>query len=281
MYQEFKLTSVKDVSIMGYYWEAEEPCCIVLIIHGIGEYAGRFDRMANFLKEAHISALAMDLRGHGCSSGTRGHVAPRQAVLSDLDHLIEYAQQKHPKLPIFIYGHSLGGNIVLDHRQRGILAHVPRGYVVSSPWLLLTRKVSKFLYHYVKTMAKVKPEYQMSSEVNPLLLGNPQILMQEKHIGLIHGQITALAAIEGYEIGKRFAQGAMPAKNAPPFLLMHGDADELCSVEGSRSLAEIEKDHCTYIEWPNYYHELHNGNAVEDGETVIRLMIDWMKGLLL
>ena len=60
------------------------------------------------------------LRGHGRSQGVRGACAPRKEVLKDIDALIEYAQAFYPGVPIVMYGHSMGGNITLDYRARGV-----------------------------------------------------------------------------------------------------------------------------------------------------------------
>ena len=75
MYENFRVPS--NVSIAGYRWDCENPSHLVCLIHGIGEYQGRYDRMANHLNEAGIAVLGMDHRGHGLSEGVRGHTAPR------------------------------------------------------------------------------------------------------------------------------------------------------------------------------------------------------------
>jgi alpha-beta hydrolase superfamily lysophospholipase len=57
---------------------------------------------------------------------------------------------------------------------------------------------------------------------------------------------------------------------------MQGDEDMICNPEGSRILAQLEKDRCKYIEWPGLYHEIHNGSPTSDGMEVIRALIDWI-----
>lgn len=66
------------------------------LIHGIGEHAGRFSRVADYFNHAGIAVVSMDLRGHGRSQGVRGACAPRAEVLRDIDALIEYAQAFYP-----------------------------------------------------------------------------------------------------------------------------------------------------------------------------------------
>ena len=74
-----KMENWKDTP--GMWTDPEKVICIV---HGIGEYGGRFDRVAEAFREKNMAVLAFDLRGHGKSLGKRGHCAPRKDVLSDV-----------------------------------------------------------------------------------------------------------------------------------------------------------------------------------------------------
>jgi acylglycerol lipase len=96
---------------------------------------------------------------------------------------------------------------------------------------------------------------------------------------LIHGKITVKTALEGLEIAEKLLNGNLePNGSEPPkpFLLMHGDRDMICDPIGSRRLAELEKENCCYIEWPDLLHEIHNGSQTSDGMEVIRTMNDWI-----
>ena len=67
-----------------------------------------------------------------------------------------------------------------------------------------------------------------------------------------------------------------------PTLLMHGDADKICDVNGSRKIAKrlTEKgDTLEYVELEGLYHEIHNGNAESTGDEVIDKMKEWIKAL--
>ncbi len=61
--------------------------------------------------------IGFDLRGHGKSGGPRGHFSFEEG-LDDIDLLISQAQQLYPGKPIFLYGHSLGGLLVLDYAMK-------------------------------------------------------------------------------------------------------------------------------------------------------------------
>lgn len=277
MYRNFKLES--DTELIGYEWKGNKPRFVVCLVHGIGEYAGRYDRTGEVFKEAGIAMVGMDLRGHGLSTGTRGHASPRESVLRDVDRLVEFAQREYPDIPVFLYGHSMGGNIALDYRRRGTYRNVPAAYIVTAPWIILQRQIPGYLYRFALMMSKIKPDFQMSSKINPETLGNVEIISKQEDKHLIHGKISVKTALEGLEIAGLLMndslkpQGEEPLK---PMLLMHGDADMVCDPEGSRILAQLEKDRCSYMEWKGMYHEIHNGGQKSDGMEVILTMADWI-----
>jgi len=278
MYRNFELES--DVKLIGYEWKGEQSRSVVCLVHGIGEHAGRYDRTGEAFKESGIALVGMDLRGHGLSSGKRGHTSPRKSILKDIDGLIEYCLRKYPGIPLFLYGHSMGGNIALDYRKRGKYRAAPHGYVATSPWIILQRKIPRYLYLFSEMMAMVKPDFLMNSEIKDETLGNLEIIDKQASHHLRHGKISVKTALEGIEIGEALLNNRLEIRGdepLKPLLLMQGDADKICDPEGSRRIAQVEGDLCTYIEWEGLYHELHNGSPTADGMDVIRAMIDWIQ----
>ena len=283
MYQRFDLNE-KDPYLAGYHFPCEDAERVVCLIHGIGEYAGRFQRMADYFNRAHISVISMDLRGHGRSEEKRGHCAPREEVLKDVDKLITYGKEQYPGLPVILYGHSMGGNIGLDYRARGTYNGQLAGYVISAPWLRLVRPVPKPLYRAVRLLSQIAPRMTIGSACKEADLGNPQFVRPYKEDPLVHSQISMLCAYEGFTIGQALEQGSHPDNGRAlkiPCLLMHGSEDKICDVEGSRHFAAHQDSHYfIYREWPGYYHEIHNGGPHgQTGEEVIRSAIDFIKNL--
>lgn len=280
MFAEFKLNTGAK-STLGYHWAPQEPKYVMCLVHGICEYAGRYDRMAQMLSGEGIAVISMDLRGHGGSSGKRGHCAPRAEILEDISRILECAGEQYHDLPLILYGHSFGGNLVLDYRARGEHRLTVDAYIISAPWLMLKRRVSGPLYGIVKSIAKVKPDFTISAGIKPELLGNPQIVYSENRGALLHNQISVRAAMDGFDIGKALLSKPLEVElegEERPMLLMHGTADQICDIEGTRQFAAMQGERCTYIEWPALYHEIHNGNLDQDGSEVIRTMISWIKG---
>lgn len=285
MYENFVLYQFDNGKIEGYSWELDNPDKVVCIVHGIGEYGGRFDRVAEGFRKENMAVLALDLRGHGNSIEKKGHCAPRKDVLRDVSHLIEYAKDKYPKKPVILYGHSMGGNIVLDYRSRGELNGEISGYVVTAPWIRLVRSVPKILYIFVKLLSKITPEFTISSEVKESDLGHPDSVKPYKSDPMVHNRISALCAVDGFDVGVRLEKGTLENNGRAhdtPLLLMHGGKDKICRVEGSRKMAERMKgegENIEYMEWPELYHEVHNGGAVSNGDEVIESIVAWVKSI--
>lgn len=278
MYTEIKFDSLKK-GLAAYEYPCDNPKIIMCTVHGIGEHFGRYERMAGKLSSYGIKMIGMDLRGHGNTEGKAGHCAPRGDVLSDIDSMIKYAVENYEGIPLVLYGHSMGGNITLDYRHRGRFSAVPKAYVISAPWIHLVRPVPGPLFSLVKFLSKIAPEMTIGSSVDESLLGNPESVLPYNADPLVHSRISMLTAVECYSIGNMLYTDEW-IKNGEglerPLLLMHGSADKICDVDGSRKVAENEGDICQYVEWEGYYHEIHNGNAEVNGDAVIDKIGQWI-----
>ena len=285
MYGKFILRKLDKGIIRGYSWEVDDPDKVICIVHGIGEYGGRFDRVAERFRADNMAVFALDLRGHGESVGKKGDCAPRSKVLDDVSALIEYAQDKHPDKKLVLYGHSMGGNIVLDYRGRGMLNDVPSGYIISAPWVRLVRKVPAPLYKMIKLLSGLVPSLTIGSEVNENDLGHPESVKPYKANPMVHNRISIQCAVDGFDTGLALEDGsAVDNRRAAdiPTLIMHGSEDRICDIEGTRRIArrlEDIGDNIEFVEWNGLYHEIQNGSDKSNGDEVIEKMVTWAQAL--
>lgn len=271
MYREFILKT-KDINLSGYHWISEDPKAVICLLHGIGEYAGRYDKIGEFFKESHFSLIAIDLRGHGKSEGKRGHAAPRKKVFDDIDAMLEFAGRTAPNVPLYLYGHSMGGNIGLDYRSNGPKRDMLHGYIITAPWLKLYKKIPEPMVILARILSKIKPDYLMDTGLSPKDLAHVQSeVTAYTNDPMVHKKISVLTAINGLDAAARIL--SKPSNCHRPLLLMHGTEDKICAIEGSRIVKNLENDHCTYIEWPGYYHEIHNE---KDGGKVLIAIRNWI-----
>ncbi|MGI6767232.1 MAG: lysophospholipase [Lentihominibacter sp.] len=282
MYTRFILEKTDAGEIAGYEWPLSDPDKVVCIIHGIGEYGARYNRVAERLTAANIAVVTMDLRGHGNSFGKRGHCAPRDEVLRDVSELILYARKNYPGREIVVYGHSMGGNIALDYRSRGEYNSVPAGYMISAPWIRLVRPVSSLLYYVLKGLSKVVPKMTIPNNVDEKILGHPDSVGPYARNPMIHGRISLQCVLESFETGKAMEDGTNESNGRAariPTMIMHGTADGICDIEGSRRVYETLKargEEVFLTEWEGYFHEIHNGGPESRGDEVIESIIEFV-----
>ena len=93
-----------------------DPKAVVMASHGMAEHSGRYARLGAALTEAGFALYAHDQRGHGrtAANGVLGHYANRDGwnkVVGDLASLSASISQRHPGVPVFLLGHSMGSYI--------------------------------------------------------------------------------------------------------------------------------------------------------------------------
>lgn len=279
MYDVFTLREIPEGKIAGYRWDREDPEKVICIVHGIGEYSGRYERVAETFSREGCAVLSMDLRGHGISPGKRGHCAPRKEVLEDVDALLERAEREYPGKEIVLYGHSMGGNIALDYRSRGGRNDLPSAYLITAPWIRLVRPIPGPAVKLVRTAARLAPRLTISASINAEDLGNPENLLSDEGDPLIHNKISLRCALDGFEIGLALERGTLEdngrAKEIPT-LIMHGGEDRICDIRGTEAVAaRLERTGAAveFRRWPGLYHEIHNGGADSRGDEVLEEMI--------
>ena len=282
MYKEFVLKNTEKGIINGYSWPVENPDKVVCIVHGIGEYGGRYDRVAARFNEKNFAVLSMDLRGHGKSANVKGHCAPRKDVLADVSDLLLFAKKEYPGKEIVLYGHSMGGNVTLDYRSRGEFNDIPSAYLISAPWIRLVRPIPGPLYAFVKAASKIMPAMTIGSAVDETVLGHPDTVKPYTENPMVHNKISFLCAVDGFDVGKGLEEGTLEDNGKTheiPTMLMHGGDDRICDIAGTEKVYEILKtrgDKVDFIRWPGLYHEIHNGNFITRGDEVIDRIIEFI-----
>ena len=91
------------------------PRAVVVLSHGLGEYARRYDHVAQRFGEDGLVTYALDHRGHGRSGGKRMLVRDISEFTGDFDTLVGIARREHPGLKCIVLGHSMGGGIVFAY----------------------------------------------------------------------------------------------------------------------------------------------------------------------
>lgn len=267
---ELEWTTKDGLKIYAQGWEPEAPAkAVICLVHGLGEHSGRYGDVATYLNQAGYTVLAYDLRGHGRTEGKRGHATFDQFA-TDTMLLLQKATERYPGLPRFLYGHSLGGIIVLDTGLR----YQPEiaGVVATSSGLRTALEQQRGKILLIKIMGNIAPTFSTPSGLDAQALSHdPQVV--EKYIKdpLVHGMVSAAfgknALVEIPWIYQHASEWKLP------LLLMHGSEDRIAFVEGSQQFAKLVPGDCTLKVWEGFYHETHNE---PEKEQVLAYLCGWL-----
>ncbi|MCG9479910.1 MAG: lysophospholipase [Actinomycetia bacterium] len=124
--KSFKLSCGDRQKIHVNSWVADhKPRAILLIAHGMAEHSARYQEFGRFLSQNQITVYAHDYRGHGKTAEDQKYLGfcsnqkGWQFMLEDIGYLNKYINQKHPGLPVFILGHSMGSLLVINFAYLG------------------------------------------------------------------------------------------------------------------------------------------------------------------
>lgn len=271
MTDNFTLTAKDGNSLHGSEWLVNAPKAAVCLVHGLGEHSGRYAHVAEFLNANQISFFAIDLRGHGHSEGKRGHTPSHEMLLDDVEELLMYARAEYNDTPLFLYGHSLGGNIVANYVLKKNTNELA-GAIVSSPWLALAFEPPAFQIKLAKIFSSILPSLTQSNGLDVKYLTSDDSVNQAyKNDPLVHNKISTRLFTEAYREGL-WALGNTH-KNKIPLFILHGAEDKITSAEASKQFAESIGEHATYQSWEGIKHEPHNDI---DKEEVMAMVLEWL-----
>jgi len=270
--QDFEWTTDENVHIHAQKWLPEgEVSSVIIMVHGLGEHIARYDHVARFFNDQNIAFYGSDHQGHGKSSGKRGHIARNQVFISEIDKIIDIARYENPNKPIFLYGHSLGGNMVLYYT----LKRKPqiKGIICTSPGLGVGTPVPPAKLFMAKIMKSLLPSLTLDNglDVNNLS-HNPEVIKEYQEDPLVHPMISAKLAMDMFSNGDWTIENA--ANWDTPLLLMVGTNDHTVSQDKIKQfVANVPKNFITFKPFPGLYHELHNEY---ESNQVLSTIFEWM-----
>jgi acylglycerol lipase len=264
------------LDIFAQSWEPTilQPKAVVCLVHGHGEHTSRYAHVAEAFGRQGFVLFGADLRGHGRSGGARGHISSIEDFVQDIDVLLEEARARYPGLPIILYGHSVGGVLVLYY---GLLRKPEvKGVIAASSTLHTAVEQQKIKVMLARMLGSLSPNTSMASGLDPKSISRDEKVVQayiddpfvHDKISLGFGKI-----ILGVTTWTLAHAGEFPL----PLLLLHGKADMIAFPSSSIEFAAPLKEKCTMVLWDDAYHELHNE---PEKEEVFKTMTLWMDARL-
>ncbi len=267
----FHLQALDGLNLFGQLWLPDtEPNAVFCILHGFGGHTGHYENFASFMTTKGYGVYGMDLRGHGQSEGRRGYINSGDQLMDDITELLIETRKNHPELPLFLLGHSMGGNLaahyILRNRSRELA-----GVILSSPMFRLAFRPSPWRIAYGNFFSHFFPGMSLSFKGDPS--GNSGGTMDPDP--LVHNKISYPLFKFCTESGEWNIRNA--SLNLIPTLLMHGRNDRITSWEASREYAGNSGKNMTFKIWEDRKHELLKGDRSEE---VLEFIFSWTAPLL-
>ena len=268
---ELSWKNAEGLRIHAAHWPVDQPRAAILLVHGQGEHIGRYDHVAKWFNAKEIAVLGYDHQGYGQSEGRRGHAKNLDVLLDDLGQALEEIRRLYPGIPVFLYGHSMGGNIVLNYFfQR---KPVVTGVIATGPWVRLAFEAPALKVMAGRLLRHWLPNLRLPNGLAVHFLSHdPEVVAAYQRDPLVHNLLSAgagMALLEGASWLNQYT-GETPA----PLLLMHGGGDKITSAPATRELAARLTGNITHREWPDLYHEIHNEPEKEEVFSYTRAWIE-------
>lgn len=247
------------------------PVGVVIIVHGIAEHGGRYAHVGRRLAAEGYATYVHDHRGHGRSEGTRGNIDRMSTVVTDLETMVRSVAGRHPDLPMFLYGHSMGGLITLTYLT-GKPAEL-RGAVLSASAVEFTGG-PKAVRAAAGVLSVLAPNAGSVALDSSQMSRDPEVVRDYDTDPLNYrGKVRVRTGAEMLAAAGRVA--ASLDRVTLPILVMHGSEDKVTVPAGSERLAKQagSKDITLKI-YDGFFHELHNE---PDKETVFADIVRWLK----
>jgi len=271
---EFNLETSEGMILTGdFYGPDSKPSGILILIHGLGDHFRRYSDWASRFTEKDIAVVGIDLPGHGRSPGRRGHIKNYQVYNSIIESLAKFSRETFGELPTGLYGHSLGGNIVLNY-----LLTNTYGFdfaIATSSWLKLVSPPSGTTLALARVLSKITPGLLQPNGLQLEDISRAEDVTEKyKSDPFVHDRISLRLGIEATEAAKRILETG--DRIDIPVLLLHGEDDKISSTGGSSRLADINNNISLKI-WENGYHELQNEPF---NDEVFNYIYTWLNKLL-
>ncbi|BGP56809.1 hypothetical protein JCM8202v2_004440 [Rhodotorula sphaerocarpa] len=279
------------------HWTPAEGTAVrgaVLFVHGFIERIERYDHVFPKYAEQGIAVFAYDQRGFGRTATytdkhTQGVTSwPQQ--FADIDFFLSHVLKLYSNVPVYLYGHSMGGALVLAYctrtpayenvnRLAGVISSSPllrQAKDVRAPaWMVRAGSLVGKLSGTMPIKATVKPEHTCRDPVIQKAYANDPLC---KQVGTFRGVGDML--LGGQEVVDR---DYVRFPHAMPLLVVHGEGDLVTDAGSSAEFVEkVTKEgvkDATYKGFPGFFHEMHNEPG-GDKWVEINYIINWVSSHL-
>ena len=216
-------------------WVAAKPVAVIVALHGMNDYGEAFAMPAKFWSEKGVTSYAFDQRGFGRTEGD-GHWPGTQTMVNDAREFIALARARHPGVPLYLMGESMGGAVAILTGAEGAGAGVGGdGIILVSPALLGWSQLGVAERTLLWTMTHISPGSQLTgqglnrqpSDNIPMLeaLGRDPYVIKRTRVDAVYGLVSLM---------EEAWQHAAEVK--PPTLVVYAGDDQVVPTQPIEAL---------------------------------------------
>ncbi len=281
------------------WWPAVPARAVMAIVPGLGDHSGRYADLAAQLSQRGIAVVSMDFQGHGLSPGWRGCIDSYDALLSEVGSLTCFARggqelqsraavtlsdqpirldhwPEDRNLPVCLYGHSMGGNLVLNALMRSFAQ--PERAISSAPMLRAVHPPGPLFMKIARMLKLVAPHWRLKAPVRKELLSHlnsEQVAYEVDR--LMHRRVSLRLGAGLIDSGLWILENADQLKT--PCLLLHGTQDRITDPHASQEFTRAASASGSPVALRMYADMLHDLHRDHGKEQVILDIGDWVLGV--
>jgi len=250
------------------------PKAVIVALHGFNDYSSFFVSPALYLANAGIASYAYDQRGFGAAPGP-GLWPGTAALTGDLMAFVKLIRARHPGVPLYLLGDSMGGAVIMVAATRadppkadGVVLVAPAVWGrATMPWY---QRFALWLGAHTIPSAEITGQslrIKPSDNIEMLrALGRDPLVLKATRIDAVWGLVDLMdAALDG-------AKGL-----TEPALILYGEKDEIIPRRPTRAmlkrLPEAARATRRVAIYPEGYHMLLRDMG---SETAWKDILGWM-----
>jgi lysophospholipase len=249
------------------------PVGSIVFVHGFDAHCGLYRALGATLAAQGYAATLYDGRGHGRSTGRRGHIARFDQYGADLAAVVSHVRALTPSTPLIVMGHSQGGTVVLDAVIRGAIAPAADRVILAAPWLGLVMPVPWWKRAASPLFDRLWPTLSMNNGLRAADISrNPALAEIRATDPLIHHLASArwFAEVLRTQARIRASVATLPI----PTLILVAGQDKIVSSAATMAFAQAAGPAVAVRRYEAAYHDLF---IEPEQDQIVADIVAWLR----
>ena len=254
----FHRRSADGTELYGEYFAVDQPRGIALVLHGYAEHCGRYREVAHVANQLGHAVLSFDFRGHGRSSGQRGHIDRFTEYLDDADAALTELRARAGDLPLLVIAHSNGALVALRWLADAVRAPADvYATVLSSPFLGFEIEVSPVKAWLGAIASRVMPSLSLPNELRVEQLTSDPEKQRAREVDTLCHDVASARWFTEVQATHRWVLDFAHRLGVPNLWLVAG-ADQISDPLAARAVHDRIRCPSRYEELEGFEHEVFN-----------------------